>query len=108
MSASGGLALTVVRELAEDGQLNLDRLRSSVAPPLPQLHPCEVAEVSEGDVEDGPQTAEDEVQNMDGEPQTAGAPSGDLDPGEPELQPSMLRRSQRERRRPRYLDDYEG
>ncbi|XP_067951402.1 uncharacterized protein [Watersipora subatra] len=97
-----------IRELVEDGRPNLDRLRGSDAPPPPQLHPCEVAEVSEGDVEDGPQTAEDEVQNMDGEPQTAGVPSGDLDPDEPELQPSMLRRSQREPRRPRYLDDYEG
>ncbi|XP_067944891.1 uncharacterized protein [Watersipora subatra] len=85
-----------------------NRLRGSAAPPPPQLHPCEVAEVSEGDVEDGPQTAEDEVQNMDGEPQTAGVPSGDLDPDEPELQPLMLRRLQRKRRRPQYLDDYEG
>ncbi|XP_067930843.1 uncharacterized protein [Watersipora subatra] len=97
-----------IRELVEDGRPNLDRLRGSAAPPPPQLHPCEVAEVSEGDVEDGLQTAEDEVQNMDGEPQTAGVPSGDLDPDEPELQPLMLRRSQRERRRPQYLDDYEG
>ncbi|XP_067949793.1 uncharacterized protein [Watersipora subatra] len=97
-----------IRELVEDGRPNLDRLRGSAAPPPPQLHPCEVAEVSEGDVEDGPQTAEDEVQNMDGEPQTAGVPSGDLDPDEPELQPLMLRRSQRERRRPQYLDEYEG
>ncbi|XP_067939140.1 uncharacterized protein [Watersipora subatra] len=67
-----------------------NRLYSSVAPPPPQLHPGEVAEVLEGDVEDGPQTAEDGVRNMDGEPQAAGVPSRELhvDPSEPELQPS--------------------
>ena len=50
-----------IRELVEDGRPNLNRLRGSVAPPPPQLHPCQIAEVSEGDAEDGPQTAEDGV-----------------------------------------------
>ncbi|XP_067940572.1 uncharacterized protein [Watersipora subatra] len=90
-----------IHELVEDGRLNLDRLRASAALPPPQLHPREVAEVSEGNVEDGLQTANNEVQNMDGEPQSAGVLSGDLNPDEPELQPSMLRWLQRERLRPR-------